>query len=381
MFNINANVLRVAGDVLYANGDYEQSISAYEECSMYSQNPDDLIKAGIAYYKLALRDNINRIPYLKRAKDLIEKAINTNDTVKGRYYYALILIELGEAKEAAENLSLILDFIEDNIVASTIESYVFLRQLDLEADKEAYQYIDDPFLISLYDFIKTRLPEEVFDELMMRHGSKNKYVNLAKELKELYSKFVVSREIKRLLKSPVERYVLLIYALLRGRHIEEINEAINIIKNKDFRKLPPYTRGIIKSFMDYLGFEEEEELPYFIQKDVEIAEKISDLIKRVNSKSINKDELIKELKIIKSNLIAEKNINECKELIEELKDGVISTNDLIIRLRRIFIKHLLNTYVRITAFYNQKSALSLFKSILSSLNIEDRIKMDVLSKL
>ncbi len=371
-------MLSIAGDVFYANGDYEQSALAYEECVNYSENPNDLVKAGIAYYKLGLKTGLNRISYLKRAKDLLEKAVSLTENVSARYYYALTLIELGEAKEAVENLSLIIDSIEDSAVASTIESYVFLSQLSLEADREAYQYIDDPFLISLYDFIKTRLPDEVFNRLKEKHNSDNKYVNLAKELNQLYSRFVINPEIKGVLKSPVERYILLLYVLLRG---EESEDTIKLIKNRDFKKMPPYTRTIIKAFMDYMGFKEKEELPYFTQKDIEMAERIANLIKKIKRREVKSDALLRELKIIKTNLIDDKSVKNCENLIKELKESVPSSDEIVNSLKGILIKHLINTYVRITAFYEQKSSLSLFKSILSSLNIEDKIKMDVLSKL
>ena len=347
-------LLVYAGDIYYVHEDFMSAINYYDTASEINPSVENIINEGILYYKIGIK--YREMSYLKKAEKILSDISSKTDEWKAKYYLGLTLLSLGKTMEGINNMKDINEEeISDQTISSVIDSYVFLSNMAMDEQMDALSDINDPFLLNFFNFISD--------------FAKDRYTTqeLAERLKILYKKIILNKKWKEKLPNHLDRYLLLIYAIMKKT--DDFEEAYKWIVNKDIRKFPLSIRMVINEFSKYMGIKEFDELPYFIKKEIE---KLDWLVYELNL--INQMKSVKDIQPI----INEEKDEEIKRLLNDLKSQPVSRMNIINELIKKIKNEIKYIETMAIAFYNKSKAKYIVESIISTLNIDDSIKMELL---
>ncbi len=374
MYSINYIVLKSAASVLEANGAMSEAVSLYDLSANYTSSYEPYLNAGVAYYKLSKKYAHKATYYLAKAKKMLEKALMISDgDPKIHYYLGMVYSEMDNAKQAFEQFSALEnypEFMSDTVIVSTIDAYITAAMISVREDEKAYDIIEDPFLISLYDFIKPRLIDSGKADALAKKYKTTPHIAIAKEIVDTMN-FII-KEIGDL---PIaSRFEALIYFLIRGRSDEEKSFVLNHLKSYgfDLDELPPYTRGVIKEFRSKFGIGGDVKIPYFISEDIQLIAKVNRIL----------------VELMNDRLLPDKALKEVMKLVpRSVKESLVISDDVVDKMYAVeFIKKVIKRLLermrdRALAFFDISRVKSIVKATISTLSLSDYDKLNIVSSL
>ncbi|RME79171.1 MAG: hypothetical protein D6769_03190 [Methanobacteriota archaeon] len=373
--NINTSVLKAAGNVLYVNDYYEEAAEYYESALSANIEPDILLYAGIAYYKIGKKNSSK--DYLNKAASFLEQVPKASIySYKASYFLTLTYSSLGELDKAGkelENIKKESSFEEDALVR-TIESFVFLKEKEASSLKQAYNYIEDPMLLDFYNFIYTYLRGTDFEKKLEKDNNAPFEEALAMELSSIYDK-VMKMEL-----SPLVKYVAIILFLLRRRGVKPLLEEFNKlgITEKSLKKVPVFTRAVIQDFLSKFGSlkgKRVKQLPYTLIKMERAMRSLSTLLKGLDDGSISAKEIRTNIKKFLA-AIPDKELSSNLQVLGEGKP--LYKRELKRAIMRALKRATYKLHKKAMLFYLPSEAQSTMKLLISDLPLPNAVKNDLI---
>jgi tetratricopeptide (TPR) repeat protein len=385
--SLEALIFSRAGDVFSANSDLESAASSYGSAADFSKSPYNMERAGIAYYRLAksLGNAGKARAYSEKAEALFRKAADVDPArIDPHYYLGMIYSEMGDINKAAGEFSVIYDRaneVSDRAVMSLIESYIFIKETRYEKESEAYSALEDPFLASFYEFVKKyAVGTDLESALKARHRMDNPYSALAAEINSLYRTYFMDDGMRKRIPNPVSRFAVMISAMFGKEGSDK--DAIAIFskpETADLRKLPPYTRGVMTSFLSRFGLTPSSfKMPFMIQKDIRTVEKLMALISELRDEKLDKRGIRRRLAELMDLLPA----NLRQSYLNFFESVEFKSFDEIYNgLSRLRMELFGSISKRLGAFYPKAEASRLFRLIVSSLKMKEEEKIRIMDKM
>jgi tetratricopeptide (TPR) repeat protein len=376
-----------AGDVFSANSDLESAASSYGSAAEFAASPYNMEKAGIAYYRLAKSiGNAGKArTYAEKAETLFRKAADIDPSrIDSHYYLGMIYSEMGDINKAAGEFSVIYDRaneVSDRAVMSLIESYIFIKETRYEKESEAYSALEDPFLASFYEFVKKyAIGTDIERALKAKHRTDNPYSALAAEINSLYRTYFMDEEMRKRIPNPVSRFAVMISAMFSREGSEK--DAIAIFskpETADLRRLPPYTRGIMTSFLSRFGLTPSSfKMPFMIQKDIRTVEKLMALISDMREEKLDRRGIRRRLAELMDLLPA--NLRQAYlNFFESIESK--SFDEIYNGLSKLRMGLFESISKRLRAFYPRTEASRLFRLVVASLKMKEEDKIKIIDRM
>lgn len=349
---LDFSVFSTAASLFNIQRKYFNESVAYNAALSFEKDPEIMYKAALTYYKLYRKSS--KEEYLKKAESSLKEALYYRKEKKYYFLLALCQFELGKIKEAsfyAEQVK------GEEFKEFDIESLVKIQQLRYKEDISAYEILESPLLIDLYNFIKPYIIESGGDKLFPDPLSES----LAKEIKKLYS---LTEKFEDLgINTTQKRSELVIYFLLKGikssdivRELNDVKEHLKDVMNNgyiDLNNIPPYTRNIIRKFRRSYDLPDVDYIPYLLEKELIEVEKLS--------KSIDK-------------------VSRGEGDIEFLKGKKIKRREAYTQLIQLLIKKLSKLKEISALFFDDQLSRGILKMTIKSLPLEEEEKEFIFSK-
>jgi tetratricopeptide (TPR) repeat protein len=375
--SISAKVLRAAGHSLFINEHYEDAITYYEKSNKLKEDDETLIFMAIAYYKTGKRRNDES--YIKKALLLLQQ-ITENSVFQDEknYYLMLIYSNLKRTKELNEVLKVISSItnLEDKIYIAGNETYIVKKS---KVEENYIRDLKDPVLIELLKFLIPYL-KELYPSMSNEKLSKL----LAKKINNAYDEIM-----KR--KKQIKMLYLFIAIIIAVNFINTKKK----LDAKTIESMPVVTRYVIKEFLKKMGVTYSKEnvdisLPYIVENKKAVIEKAIEIINTIDLIHEEDKQNIKDLEKIKkdfskglySNLSYLSNYDYQSVLntfLSHLESKKPISFFMLKKALINFIRNLLKeTKTQLSLFYSEEQIPLIMKLLISDLNIEQKIKTDLL---
>jgi tetratricopeptide (TPR) repeat protein len=385
--SFESQILSMAGDSLSANNDLENAAVSYNYAAEFSKSPENMEKAATAYYKLSKKSKIisREREYMEKAENLFKKAIFIDpERIDSHYYLGMIYSERGDLVNAVGEFEVVQEHPEEfseRIATSIIESYIFIKHARYEKESDAYTMLEDPFLVSFYEFIKQYIIGTDMEKgLLEKHDTDNPYVAVASEIREMYDRYFMKEGIKKRIPNPVIRFSMMIGIIFSKKENEdELVEFFSRSDLSDLNDLPIYTRGIVSDFLSKFGLTRQSfKMPYIIQQNISAAEDMILLIKQLKEEKISKEGIQGKARDIYPYLPKE-DAKEYAEFFELIRDS--SYGEIYSRLEKMKIGIIETIFRKLRAFYGKEETLRIFRLIISSIDLEEDEKVEILKRM
>jgi tetratricopeptide (TPR) repeat protein len=384
--SLESQILSMAGDCLSANNDLENAAVSYNYAAEFSKSPENIERAAMAYYKLSKKSKVTsrEREYMEKAESLFKKAIYTDpQRIDSHYYLGMIYSERGDLVNAVNEFEILQGHPEEfseKVVTSVIESYIFLKQARYEKESEAYLMLEDPFLVSFYEFIKQYIVEtDIEKELLAKHSTSNAYSAIAMEIRDMYDRYFMDKGIKEKIPNPVIRFGLIIGLMFskKGRE-KELLDFFSQADFSDLRGLPVYTRGIVSDFLSKFGLTKQSfKMPYTIQQNISATEKVIGMIKQLREERIGK-EGIRDMARDVYPYLRKENAKDYASFFETV--GNASYGEIYNRLESLKGDMVETIFRKLRAFYGKEETVRIFRLIISSLELGEEEKVKILKR-
>jgi len=384
---LEARIFSMAGGCLSANCDLENAAVSYGYAADFSKSPENMERAAIAYYRLSKRSEAasKKRDYMEKAEGLFRKAVYLDPgMVESHYYLGMIYSERGDVVNAVNEFTVLQEHpgdFSERVVSSIIESYILIKKARYEKESEAYGLLEDPFLVSFYEFVKPYVIEtEMERELMERRGTDNAYSAIAMEIKELYDGYFMDGKIKKRIGNPVLRFGLMVGLLFSKKGREE--ELIDFFSKADFsdlRRLPLYTRGVVSDFLSKFGLTRQSfKMPYTIERNIAATEDIIRVMKALGKEKISKAQVQRRVRESYAYLSRE-SAGRYMNFFERIGDA--SYGEIYSKLEILKSEMIETIFRKLRAFYGKEETIRIFRLIVSSLELGEEDKVRILRKM